>query len=261
MMPSLLAASPVGRWPLYQLETGEPFDMSAWYNWVGAVGAACWLAAYVVVIVQGHKQATYGVPFVAVCLNFTWELMDSFFLPDPVPAWVFIDRSWFIVDLLIASQLFRYGKREQLWPEVRAAFYVLVPCTLLAAFIGQYAWVTSFHDTLGILLAFVINLVMSALYLSFYFKRRETGRGVSLPVAWLKMVGTALSSVQCYFLIPLIHPIAPSTTHFGPYSFFHFLFVACFVLDVTYIVLVSREVQRVRAKAQSQPGSSGSTPA
>jgi len=239
-MMSTLAASPVGRWPIYQLETGEPFDMSAWYNWVGGVGAACWLIAYVLVIIQGHRQHTYGVPIVAVCLNFTWELMDSFFLPDPVPLWVIIDRAWFVVDLLIAAELFRYGKREQLWPEVQRAFYVLVPVLLLAAFLGQYAWVTTFHDTLGILLAFVINLVMSAVFLPFYFTRRSTGRGLSLPVAWLKMLGTALSSVQCYFLIPLIHPVAPSSTHFGPYSFFHFLFIACFALDVGYIVLLSR---------------------
>jgi hypothetical protein len=245
---ALASASPVGRWPLYQLETGEPFDMSAWYNWVGAVGAACWLAAYVLVIVQGHKQATYGVPLLAVCLNFTWELMDSFFLPDPVAIWKIIDRAWLLVDLVILSQLFRYGKAEQVWPEVRRAFTALLPLLLCLAFVGQYAWVTTFHDTLGIVLAFVINLVMSALYLPFYFKRRGSGKGLSLPVAWLKMLGTALSSLQCYFLIPLIHPVAPSTTRLGTYAFFHFLFVACFALDVLYVVLLS-----ARRTPQSQP--------
>jgi hypothetical protein len=249
----VLATSPVGRWPLYQLESGEPFDMSAWYNWVGAVGAVCWLIAYVLVIIQGKRQASYGVPLVAVCLNFTWELMDSFFLPDPVPIWTIIDRAWFLVDLLIVSQLVRFGRAEQIWPEVRRAFALIVPVTLCLAFVGQYAWVTTFHDTLGILLAFVINLVMSALYLPFYFKRRQSGHGLSLPVAWLKMLGTALSSVQCYFLIPLIHPVEPSTTKLGPYAFFHFLFVACFALDVLYIVLLTQGSRALALKAQSQP--------
>src|SRR6187549_3410919 len=132
--------------------------MAVWYNWVGAIGAACWLIAYVLVIVRCQKQATYGVPLVAICLNCTWELMDSFFLPDPVPVWVIIDRSWLLVDLAIVSQLFRFGKKEQLWPEVRRAFWVVVMVTLCFAFVGQYAWVTTFHDTLGIVLAFVINL-------------------------------------------------------------------------------------------------------
>jgi hypothetical protein len=245
-----LAASPVGRWPLYQLETGEPFDMAAWYNWVGAVGAACWLAAYVLVIVLCRKQTTYGVPLVAICLNCTWELMDSFFLPDPVPVWVLIDRSWFLVDVLIVSQLLRFGKKEQIWQEVQKAFFVIVALTLGFAFIGQYAWVTTFHDTLGIILAFVINLVMSALYLPFYFTRRNSGHGLSLPVAWLKMIGTALSSIQCHFLIPLIHPVAPSTTHLGPYAFLHFMFVACFVLDVAYIVLLMTSNALPTSKAQ-----------
>lgn len=238
-MIRLLAASPVGRWPLYQLETGEPFDMAVWYNWVGAVGAACWLAAYVLVIVLCQTQATYGVPLVAICLNCTWELMDSFFLPDPVPAWVLIDRSWLLVDILIVSQLFRFGRKEQLWAELQRSFFVVVPAVLCLAFAGQYAWVTTFHDTLGIILAFVINLVMSALYIPFYFTRERDGRGLSLWVAWLKLIGTALSSLQCYFLIPLIHPVAPSTTHLGPYAFFHFLFFGCFVLDLAYVVLLS----------------------
>jgi hypothetical protein len=101
--------------------------------------------------------------------------------------------------------------------------------------------VTTFKDTLGIILAFVINLVMSALFIPFYFTRRESGRGLSLPVAWLKMIGTVLSSLQCYFLLPFIHPVPASTTQAGPYAFFHFLFVACFVLDVTYIMLLSAD--------------------
>lgn len=235
---NLLASSPVGRWPLYQLETGEPFDMSSWYNWVGGVGALCWLIAYVITIVTCQREKTYGVPLLAICLNFTWELMDSFFLPDPIWLWKVIDRSWLLVDIAILSQLLRFGRQFQGALLVRRYFLPLVLTTLLLAFVGQYSWVTTLHDTLGIILAFVINLIMSGLFLSFYFERRETGAGLSLPVAWLKMLGTLLSSVQCTFLLPIIHPTTASTTAFPTYAFFYFLFAACFILDCAYIALL-----------------------
>lgn len=235
-----LVGSPIGRWPIYQLETGVPFDMGAWYNWVGGVGAACWLGAYIVTIVQSFRERTYGLPLLAICLNFTWEFMDTFTLSDPILLWKVIDYLWFAMDVLIVYQLFRFGRSEQKIAEVRRGFYWIVALTLLGAFVGQYAWVTTFHDTLGLVLAFVINFVMSALFITFFFDRRDSLRGLSLSVAWLKMLGTALSSVQCYFLIPLVHPVAKSTTAFPAYAFLWFLFVGCFVLDCIYIGLVAR---------------------
>ena len=245
----MLCMSPVGRWPIYQLETGEPFNMLEWYNIVGGVGALCWLVAYLIVIRTCQRQQTYGIPLVAISLNLTWELMDSFFLPDPIPAWVWLDRSWFIVDVLIVTQLFRYGRRWQQLASVRQHFLVVVLSVLLLAFVGQYSWVTTFHDTLGIILAFVINLIMSVLFVFFYFSRTASGgQGLITSVAWLKMLGTALSSVQCYFLLPQIHPIDPSTTRLPTYSFFYFLFVGCFLFDCLYIYLVQRG-ERTKSQA------------
>lgn len=250
-MTDLLSTSPVGRWPIYQLETGQPFDMAAWYNWVGGVGAACWLVAYIITIIGCFKQRTYGIPLVAICLNFTWELMDSFVLPDPIPLWIWIDRAWFIVDVLIVFQLVRYGRAEQVIEEIRKSFHWIITAMLAFAFYGQYAWVTTMHDTLGLILAFVINFIMSALFISFYFARRDTGRGLSLRVAWLKMFGTALSSMQCYFLLPIVHPVDVSTTLLPTYSLFHFLFVGCFVLDCIYIWLLSRGPRHESHSAQT----------
>jgi len=111
--PALLAASPVGRWPIYQLETGAPFDMSAWYNWVGAVGAVSWLVAYILVIVQGNKQATYGVPLIAICLILTWVLIYSICFTYLVSNWTSVDRTWFIADVLYARNNPMYARLLQ----------------------------------------------------------------------------------------------------------------------------------------------------
>lgn len=239
-MRPVILASPIGRWPVYQLETGEPFDMAAWYNWVGGVGAASWLAAYILTIHLCFKQKTYGIPLVAICLNFTWEFMDSFLLSDPIFLWKMIDYLWLFMDVVIVYQLLKFGQKEQLIAEIKRGFYWVATATMLAALLGQYSWVTTFHDTLGLVLAFVINLIMSALFIFFFFSRRATGRGLSLRVAWLKMAGTALSSLQCYFLLPLVHPVESSATMFPAYSFFWFLFLSCFALDCVYIALLTK---------------------
>ena len=207
---------------------------------VGMVGYALWLVAYVLVIRAGHRDKTYAIPLVPICLNFTWEFMDSFVLPDPIALWKWVDRAWFLLDVAILGQLLRYGRRAQIVPEIQASFYVVVVVTLLLAFFGQYSFVTTFHDTLGFIAAFAINLIMSVLFLFFYFARRDL-RGLSYGAAWCKMFGTALASIQCVFLFPLIHPLTKvGYSDLSPYSFFSFMFVTIFLFDVTYVVLLTR---------------------
>lgn len=237
---------PIGAFPIYQLDQGQPFDMLAWYNLVGAVGYVLWLVAYVLVIRKGRADKTYAIPMVPICLNFAWEFMDSWVLPDPVAFWEWIDRAWFLLDVAILAQLLRYGRGEMTVPEIKNSFYVVAVATLLLAFFGQYTFVISFHDSLGFIAAFVINLIMSILFLFFYFQRRDL-RGLSYGAAWCKMFGTGLASIQCVFLFPLIHPLAPvAYAELGLYSFFHFMFVTIFVFDLIYVVLLTRARARLR---------------
>jgi hypothetical protein len=236
-----LTFAPVEAFPIYQLDQGEPFDLLAWYNLVGGAGYLLWLVAYVLVIRRGAIDRTYAIPFVAICLNFTWEAMDSFFLPDPVPFFEWVDRAWFLLDCAIVWQLVRYGKKEQTIPEIRNNFYAVVAGTMVLAFVGQYAFVDTFHDTLGFIAAFVINFVMSVLFVFFFFARRDDRRGLSLGAAWCKLLGTALASVQCVFLLPKIHPLTPvAYSVVGPYAFFHVLFVGILLVDGIYLYLLMR---------------------
>ena len=83
---ALAGLNPIGTFPIYQLDQGQPFDLLAPYNLLGAIGYALWLVAYVLVIRKGFKDKTYAIPLIPICLNFTWEFMDSWVLPDEVPA-------------------------------------------------------------------------------------------------------------------------------------------------------------------------------
>jgi len=125
-----LAMVPVGTFPVYQLDQGQPFNLLANYNLIGAVGYLLWLVAYVLVIRQGKRDKTYAIPLLPICLNFTWEFMDSWVLPDPVSFWKWIDRAWFLLDVAILGQLLRYGRKEQVIPEMKRYFYPVVAVTL-----------------------------------------------------------------------------------------------------------------------------------
>lgn len=248
MIAAIASLVPVGTFPVYQLDQGEPFNLLAPYNLIGAVGYALWLVAYILVIRKGFKDKTYAIPLLPICLNFTWEFMDSWILPDPVYFWKWVDRAWFLLDVAILYQLFRYGRKEQKIPELQRWFYPIVIVTLLLAFWGQYTFVTTFHDTLGFIAAFAINLVMSVIFPFFYFARRDL-HGLSWGAAWCKLIGTGLASIQCIFLFPKIHPLSPvAYSPLSPYSFFYFLFVAIFVFDCVYVGLLWRaRKQRVVA--------------
>jgi branched-subunit amino acid transport protein len=244
---ALAALNPVGTFPIYQLDQGEPFNLLAPYNLLGAIGYALWLVAYVLVIRKGFKDKTYAIPLIPICLNFTWEFMDSWVLPDEVPFWKWVDRAWFILDVLILYQLFRFGRKEQRIPEIQRHFYPFVCVALLLAFWGQYTFVTTFHDTLGFIAAFIINLVMSVIFPFFYFARRDL-HGLSWGAAWCKLFGTGLASIQCVFLFPKIHPLSPvAYSPLSPDSFFYFLFFTIFLFDCVYVGLLWRARRRAAA--------------
>ena len=40
---------------------------------LATLGDVLWLVAYALILWKGFKDRTYGVPFLAICLNFTWE--------------------------------------------------------------------------------------------------------------------------------------------------------------------------------------------
>jgi hypothetical protein len=81
-------------------------------------------------------------------------------------------------------------------------------------------------------LAFIINMGMSILFVFMLFARPDL-RGLSYPVAWLKMLGTACESIMCIWWMPAKHP---EITNF---SFFYFLYITTFLFDCIYIAQLS----------------------
>ena len=229
--------------PLYNIDPTNPaFNPWTWYNLVGAAGCVFWVAAYAFILARCFKDRTYGLPLVAICLNFAWELLASFVFENPVFLWHLFDRLWLGIDVLLVYQLLRWGKAEQTIPEIRRYFYTVVGVTFAIGVWGQYAFVDSYRDRLGLVAAFGVNLIMSVSFIWFYFARRETSRGVSRAGAVCKMLGTLGTSVECHFVVRSIDP------ELQDLAFLTFLCVTIFLADSLYVFLVFAKPE-VRSEA------------
>jgi hypothetical protein len=214
--------------------------ISAWDPGVLIIDAASlfWLIAYVLAIVYGFKNRSYAIPAAAVCLNFSWEVLASFEWIAPVLLWHIGAIAWLAVDLIIVYQLYRFGSEQQRIPELKRWWYAIVTAGLLFALAGQHYGAIFDGDPLGFEDAYLINLVMSMLFIAQFFSRRDASVLV-YGVAWTKMLGTALTSLGLIFVLPVLYPDKQS------YAFMYLLYLACLLLDSLYIFLIA--MARARA--------------
>ncbi len=213
------------------------------YFLIGVLGCALWTVAYVLLIKRAIRDKINTLPMLAICLSFTWEMMAVFVLPNPSMAWTVLEWSWVAIDLGLVALLWLHGPNSLQVPVLKRYFHVLLPVTLVLCFVGQLTFVLTFGDLLGFIVAFVINLVMSALFIAMFFARRPHYTGLSYPAAWLKMIGTACTSIQCAALLPAIRPDVPS------WGFLYFLYVVIFLLDAVYVALLHTSARSARPAA------------
>ncbi|MBK6918764.1 MAG: hypothetical protein IPH07_15330 [Deltaproteobacteria bacterium] len=209
------------------------FDLWAWFNVVGALGCVCWVIAYVAIIRRSRRDRANGLPMTAVGLNFSWELLASLFLPNPVALWHAFDRIWLLVDVVIVAQTLRYGPPLQRLELVRRHYIAAFALVFVLGFVGQYTFALDYPDRLGLVAAFMINLVMSVLFVVMALERWDDPRGLSTTGAWFKMLGTLGTSIECHVVVRLIDP------ELGGLGFLTFLSAAIFGFDCAYIALVT----------------------
>jgi hypothetical protein len=219
-------------------------EVPVWALASGVAGCVLWGAAYLVVIITCFRQKTYGIPLAAICMNITWEILSVFFwvAVRHEPAFHYADIAWLGMDLVIISQLLLYGREQQRIGQIREYFYLVVAGTLILAFLGQYTFPMTYRDEDGFVLAFIINMGMSILFVFMFFARPDL-RGLSYSVAWLKMLGTLCESIMCVAWMPAKHP---EVTNF---SFFYFLYITTFIFDCIYIGQLSAARREVLVPA------------
>jgi len=204
------------------------------------IGDFLWVVAYVLSIRKGFQDRTYGFPMLCIALNLSWEFIYAVIFPfRPSRVIEGLRCAWLVCDFVIAYQLFRYGRRWQTTPLIRRFFYPIAIAAILSAFVGQLTFHYTFADQWGASDAYLINLVMSMLFVWMCLHRPDE-KGLSIGAAWAKMLGTGILSVGSCLMI----------TDWLKSSFLVFLFAAIFVFDVIYIVLLHDNKRQLAVKAQ-----------
>jgi len=159
-----------------------------------------WTIVYLAIIYRGFKDKTCGMPFFALALNLTWEFIYSFLFGGSVSLQLVINIIWFFFDVVILCTYFRYGRKE--FPETVDQKW-FVPWSVLAiavGFVAQYFTALEFPGLPGAMYsAFVINLVMSILFISTLVHRNSV-EGQSMGIAVFKWLGTAAPTILFYLV-------------------------------------------------------------
>jgi hypothetical protein len=199
---------------------------SDWAFVLSLIGALLWVVVYVATVRAGFRAHSYGIPVVAICLNVTWEFLFSFVFPPTSKITRAIYLCWLVLDCIVLYQLFCYGAAEQTIPEIQGTFVFVVIGAIVLAFVFHYTFHSFVTDPDGGAAAYLINLIMSILFLFLAFMRRDL-HGISFCAAWTKMLGTGLMSLR-----DLIWQKPP--------AFMVFLYLVTLAFDVAYLCLIYR---------------------
>jgi hypothetical protein len=182
-----------------------------------------WSLTYLLIIWRGFKDRTFGMPLAALCANISWEFIFAFVLPHKPPQ-LYINITWFFLDVVIVFQILRYGRRafDSLLPG--GWFYSFFFLSLLISFTLVLGITLEFQNWNGMYAAFGQNLMMSALFVVM-LRRRNDLSGQSLYIAIFKMIGTILPSILFYARNPAS-------------VLMNSLFISIFIFDAVYIVLL-----------------------
>ncbi len=197
----------------------------------------CWTITYLLIIQKGYQDETYGMPFAALCANLSWEFIFSFIYPSRLSQRI-INFIWLGLDLIIFSQLLKYGFRE--FPYlIKTQFYLMLVLGLVTSF-GTIIFIfQDFQDFGSVYAAFGQNLMMSILFVGMFFHRGSL-RGQSRTIALFKLLGTGCASLafgRLYMQTSRSSVLLP------------FFYITIFVYDFIYLVLLEQH-RRLLTKKQ-----------
>ena len=225
------------------LQTDHPwFDTKNYTTlqiWLFSIGASLWLVAYTFTIRNAWQRMkqnrTLDIPVTAVVLNFGCEISTSiFFVPNMGNALVLAYWLWMVFDIFIVIAMFRVGREQFTMPQIRNNFSLILMLGLVISFIVQCTFILQYDLPMAPLDSYVINLVMSILFINLFFA--EGPSGYSKTVAWSKFLGTGIISVMFYSKYP-------------GNNFLTALYISCALFDILYICLLYKKEKNSPAVA------------
>ncbi len=162
-----------------------------------------WIITYILIINKSVKDKTYGMPFLAMCLNLSWEFVFAFIYKTDIFHQI-VCLIWYVLDLIIACTFFKYGYKDfnKKYSLNKISFLVLIVFTLISSSIFMILAPLDF----GILfdgdilqaagfIAYFQNLLMSILFVLMFLEKRNL-KGQSIFIAIFKWLGTLSVSIM-----------------------------------------------------------------
>lgn len=205
-----------------------------------------WISTYLLVIRRGNKDRLPAMPLAALALNVCWEGIFSFlYMPDD-PRVTIAWGSCFVLDVFIAVQVYRFGRRDFPHPWVQRHWTVLFALALVTAFTSLMGFTAQFHDRLGWFTGFLQNLIMSILFVAMII-RRDSIAGQSLYIALGKFLGTFVAFILAIHWAPafgtaVVDHQLRAPTPMPPLV--PWIYPTIFVFDLLYVYLVYQKCRR-----------------
>jgi hypothetical protein len=155
-----------------------------------------WDAAYLLIIARGHRDKIYGMPVVALCVNLSWEIINSF-TKSPLGFVRPLPIVWLLIDAVIAWQVVKYGPAQfsRLSKRLCYAFFGLsFSFALVGMFQLSKVFADYYRDHWGFYTGFADALMMAALFLPMLYSRAATA-GQSVPIAVCMLLGNASAGI------------------------------------------------------------------
>jgi hypothetical protein len=167
------------------------------------ISGICWTIVYIDGIRLGFKHRSYAIPFYALALNISWELLQACYgFQRPLTVQTVINAIWFLFDVGIVITYFKFGRKY--FPNRDAkdssTFFRWSVLGLLTALLVEVAFIREFGVSVGAgYSAFLQNLLMSILFIDMLVKRGSR-EGQSLVIAVNKWLGTLAATMLFGFL-------------------------------------------------------------
>ena len=171
------------------------------------VGCYMWVVVYILYIKEIRRGQCIGMPVFAACSNFAWEIVWGVIPPstDMGPLLVWAYRAWFFLDLYIIAGVYRYGTAQISTPGVAKYFKPLLVATVAGMTVLYYFFKSGGYDTpIGATSAYIAQMFISVLYLVLLLRHQKLV-WQSLPISWLRMIGTGLNTVFLFLHYPQLH--------------------------------------------------------
>ncbi len=195
--------------------------------WNG-VGCLFWVVTYAALVKEIFVRKFVEMPFFIAIGNISWEFIWSFFYhPDTGRLFSLSYQGAFLLDVVIFCFILKYGYKQINIPEIQKHFKIIAFGLLIIWIPLNYFFVKQgFDTTIGANSGYILNLIISLLYPVLLL--RSDVKNFSETVAWCKFIGTGCISVSMFLIYPENY-------------FVQILAVSCFVLDLTYAIILKRK--------------------